>query len=93
MADVVMVEAVRSAVGKRNGLSSYPAPDLFSDVLGATWGVLITKCLAELERTRGRYGLVTMCLGGGWVPARCSSGPESGPESRPDGPRSDTAAA
>ena len=66
MADVVIVEAVRSAVGKRNGgLSSYPAPDLFSDVLGATGGVLITKCLAELERTCGRYGLVSMCLGGG----------------------------
>jgi acetyl-CoA C-acetyltransferase len=33
--------------------------------LGATGGVLITKCLNELERTGGRYGLVTMCVGGG----------------------------
>jgi acetyl-CoA C-acetyltransferase len=33
--------------------------------LGATGGVLITKCLSELERTGGRYGLVTMCVGGG----------------------------
>jgi acetyl-CoA C-acetyltransferase len=33
--------------------------------LGATGGVLITKCLSELERTDGRYGLVTMCVGGG----------------------------
>lgn len=33
--------------------------------LGATGGVLITKCLGELERTGGRYGLVTMCVGGG----------------------------
>jgi acetyl-CoA C-acetyltransferase len=33
--------------------------------LGATGGVLLTKCLSELERTGGRYGLVTMCVGGG----------------------------
>jgi len=33
--------------------------------LGATGGVLLTKCLNELERARGRYGLVTMCVGGG----------------------------
>lgn len=33
--------------------------------LGATGGVLLTKCLNELERTRGRYGLVSMCVGGG----------------------------
>jgi len=33
--------------------------------LGATGAVLITKALHELERTGGRYGLVTMCCGGG----------------------------
>jgi acetyl-CoA C-acetyltransferase len=33
--------------------------------LGATGGVLLTKALNELERTGGRYGLVTMCVGGG----------------------------
>jgi acetyl-CoA C-acetyltransferase len=33
--------------------------------LGATGGVLLTKALHELERTGGRYGLVTMCVGGG----------------------------
>jgi acetyl-CoA C-acetyltransferase len=33
--------------------------------LGATGGVLLTKCLNELERTGGRYGVVTMCVGGG----------------------------
>ena len=33
--------------------------------LGATGGVLITKCLNELERVQGRYGLITMCVGGG----------------------------
>ena len=33
--------------------------------IGATGAVLVLKCLAELERTGGRYGLVTMCIGGG----------------------------
>jgi acetyl-CoA C-acetyltransferase len=33
--------------------------------LGATGGVLMTKLLHELERTGGRYGLQTMCVGGG----------------------------
>jgi len=33
--------------------------------LGATGAVLVTKTLHELERTDGRYGLITMCCGGG----------------------------
>jgi acetyl-CoA C-acetyltransferase len=33
--------------------------------LGATGAVLLTKALHELERTGGRYALVTMCCGGG----------------------------
>jgi acetyl-CoA C-acetyltransferase len=33
--------------------------------LGATGAVLATKLLHELERTGGRYGLQTMCEGGG----------------------------
>ncbi|KAB2342457.1 acetyl-CoA C-acetyltransferase [Actinomadura rudentiformis] len=33
--------------------------------LGATGAVLMTKMLYELERTGGRYGLQTMCEGGG----------------------------
>jgi acetyl-CoA C-acetyltransferase len=33
--------------------------------LGATGVILITKLLYELERTGGRYGLVSMCCGGG----------------------------
>ena len=33
--------------------------------LGATGCVLITKAVHELARTGGRYGLVTMCCGGG----------------------------
>jgi acetyl-CoA C-acetyltransferase len=33
--------------------------------VGATGAILVTKALYELERTSGRYGLVTMCIGGG----------------------------
>ncbi|MDO8390718.1 MAG: steroid 3-ketoacyl-CoA thiolase [Actinomycetota bacterium] len=33
--------------------------------LGATGGFLLTKALYELERTGGKYGLVSMCCGGG----------------------------
>jgi acetyl-CoA C-acetyltransferase len=33
--------------------------------LGGTGAVLLTKALHELQRTGGRYGLVTMCCGGG----------------------------
>ncbi len=33
--------------------------------VGATGAILTVKTLYELERTGGRYGLVTMCIGGG----------------------------
>ncbi|HEX4943745.1 MAG TPA: acetyl-CoA C-acyltransferase family protein [Usitatibacteraceae bacterium] len=33
--------------------------------IGATGCILTVKCLYELQRTNGRYGLVTMCIGGG----------------------------
>ena len=33
--------------------------------VGATGGVIVTKLLHELIRTNGRYGLATMCIGGG----------------------------
>ncbi len=33
--------------------------------LGGTGAILLTKALHELERTDGKYGLVTMCCGGG----------------------------
>jgi acetyl-CoA acyltransferase len=37
--------------------------------LGATGAVLMTKLLHHLERTRGRYGLQTMCIGHGMATA------------------------
>ncbi len=33
--------------------------------LGGTGAFLLTKALYELERTQGRYGLISMCCGGG----------------------------
>jgi len=33
--------------------------------LGGTGAILVTKALYELERTGGRYGLISMCCGGG----------------------------
>ena len=33
--------------------------------LGATGAKLTTQILYELERRQGRYGIVTMCIGGG----------------------------
>lgn len=37
--------------------------------IGATGAILIGTALDELERTGGRYGLVTMCAAGGMAPA------------------------
>jgi len=33
--------------------------------IGATGAIIATKAIHELHRTNGRYGLVTMCIGGG----------------------------
>ena len=33
--------------------------------IGATGSILTVKAIYELHRTGGRYGLVTMCIGGG----------------------------
>jgi acetyl-CoA C-acetyltransferase len=33
--------------------------------IGATGAILTIKCMYELKRTGGRYGLITMCIGGG----------------------------
>ena len=33
--------------------------------VGATGAIITVKCLYELERIGGRFGLVTMCIGGG----------------------------
>ena len=33
--------------------------------LGATGAILISKTISELKRTKGKLGLITMCIGGG----------------------------
>lgn len=33
--------------------------------VGATGAILVIKALAELQRIQGRYGLITLCIGGG----------------------------
>jgi acetyl-CoA C-acetyltransferase len=33
--------------------------------IGATGAILTIKCMHELHRTNKRYGLITMCIGGG----------------------------
>ena len=33
--------------------------------IGATGALITVKALYELQRTQGRYALVTMCIGGG----------------------------
>jgi acetyl-CoA C-acetyltransferase len=33
--------------------------------VGATGAILTVKTVYELERIGGRYGLITMCIGGG----------------------------
>lgn len=33
--------------------------------IGASGGIILTKALYELKRIGGRYGLITMCIGGG----------------------------
>ena len=33
--------------------------------VGATGAIIVTKLIYELQRTNGRYGLATMCIGGG----------------------------
>jgi acetyl-CoA acyltransferase len=37
--------------------------------VGNSGSRLVVTCLHELERTQGRYGLVTLCTGGGMAPA------------------------
>jgi acetyl-CoA C-acetyltransferase len=54
-----VVDADMSKVNPNGGAIALGHP------LGATGTVLITKAVHELERTSGRYGLVTMCCGGG----------------------------
>jgi acetyl-CoA C-acetyltransferase len=53
----------RSKVNRNGGAMALGHP------IGATGSILIGTALDELERTGGKYGLVTMCAAGGMAPA------------------------
>ena len=57
------LELDRSKVNVNGGAIALGHP------IGATGAILIGTVLDELERTGGRYGLVTMCAAGGMAPA------------------------
>ncbi|MEL6323755.1 MAG: acetyl-CoA C-acetyltransferase [Pseudomonadota bacterium] len=53
----------REKVNKNGGAMALGHP------IGATGSILIGTALDELERSDGRYGLITMCAAGGMAPA------------------------
>ncbi len=57
------LELDRSKVNPNGGACALGHP------IGATGSMLIGTALDELERTGGRYGLITMCAAGGMAPA------------------------
>jgi acetyl-CoA C-acetyltransferase len=57
------LELDRSKVNPNGGAIALGHP------IGATGAVLIGTALDELERSGGRYGLITMCAAGGMAPA------------------------
>lgn len=57
------LELDRSKVNVNGGAMALGHP------IGATGSILVGTVLDELERTGGRYGLITMCAGGGMAPA------------------------
>lgn len=76
LADIDVIESneafAAQAIAVADGLGFDPArlnPNggavALGHPLGATGTILTVKALYELERTGGRYGLITMCIGGG----------------------------
>jgi acetyl-CoA C-acetyltransferase len=74
--DLDLVEAneafssIAVAVGRELGIEEEKLNPLGGAIalghpIGATGAVLTVKILNELARTGGRYGLVTLCIGGG----------------------------
>jgi acetyl-CoA acetyltransferase len=71
--DAVIVDVVRAASGKGKpggALSGVHPVDLLATVLQELVGArLLTTLVTTLEQTGGRYGLQTMCEGGGMANA------------------------
>ncbi len=76
VADMDLIEANEAfaaqacAVSKELGLDNEKTNPNGSGIslghpVGATGAILVTKAIYELQRTGGRYALITMCIGGG----------------------------
>src|SRR6201990_2495644 len=66
---VVAEKFIRDLKLDRNKVNVNGGAMALGHPIGATGAMLIGTVLDELERTGGRYGLVTMCAGGGMAPA------------------------
>ncbi|WP_109807514.1 acetyl-CoA C-acetyltransferase [Sphingosinithalassobacter portus] len=66
---VVAEKFVRDLDLDRNKVNVNGGSIALGHPIGATGAILIGTLLDELERTGGRYGLVTMCAAGGMAPA------------------------
>jgi acetyl-CoA C-acetyltransferase len=76
VADMDLIEANEAfaaqacAVAKELGLDNEKVNPNGSGIslghpVGGTGAILVTKAIYELQRTGGRYALITMCIGGG----------------------------
>lgn len=66
---VVAEKFIRDLELDRNKVNVNGGAMALGHPIGATGSILIGTVLDELERTGGRYGLVTMCAAGGMAPA------------------------
>ncbi len=66
---VVTEKFIRDLGIDRNKINVNGGAIALGHPIGATGAMLIGTLLDELERTDGRYGLVTMCAAGGMAPA------------------------
>jgi acetyl-CoA C-acetyltransferase len=66
---VVTEKAIRDLKINRDKVNVNGGAMALGHPIGGTGSILIGTVLDELERTGGRYGLVTMCAAGGMAPA------------------------
>jgi acetyl-CoA C-acetyltransferase len=66
---VVTEKAIRALDIPRDKVNVNGGAMALGHPIGGTGSILIGTVLDELERTGGRYGLVTMCAAGGMAPA------------------------
>ncbi len=66
---VVVEKAIRDLGLDRSKVNPNGGAIALGHPIGATGSILIGTALDELERTGGRYGLITQCAAGGMAPA------------------------